>query len=32
MATSLPTYNGDMTALVQPTGNPLTDALIVGSK
>jgi serralysin len=32
MATSLPTYTGDMTALVQPTGNPVTDALIVGSK
>jgi len=32
MTTSLPTYTGDMTALVQPTGNPLTDALIVGSK
>ena len=32
MATSLPTYTGDTTALIQPTGNPLTDALIVGSK
>ena len=32
MATSLPTYTGDMTALVQPTGHPVTDALIVGSK
>ncbi|MBK6788039.1 MAG: M10 family metallopeptidase [Betaproteobacteria bacterium] len=32
MATSLPTYTGDITALVHPTGNPLTDALIVGSK
>jgi len=32
MATSLPTYTGDGTALVQPTGNPVTDALIVGSK
>ncbi len=32
MATSLPTYTGDTTALVQPTGNAVTDALIVGSK
>jgi len=32
MATSLPTYTGDMTALVRPTGHPVTDALIVGSK
>lgn len=32
MATSLPTYTGGSTALVQPTGNPVTDSIIVGSK
>jgi len=32
MTTSLPTYTGDMTALVPLTGNALTDALLVGSK
>lgn len=32
MATSLPTYTGDMTSLVSPTGNPVVDAVIGGSK
>ena len=32
MATSLPTYTGDITSLVPTTGNPLVDALIGGSK
>ena len=32
MATSLPTYTGDVTSLVQPTGSTLIDALIGGSK
>lgn len=32
MATTLPTYTGDATSLVQPTGNALTDALVGGSK
>ena len=32
MATSLPTYTGGSSALVLPTGNPVTDAIIVGSK
>lgn len=32
MATSLPTYTGDVTSLVQRTGTTLIDALIGGSK
>ena len=32
MATSLPTYTGDQSSLVPPTGIALADALIVGSK
>lgn len=32
MATSLPTYTGATTALLTPTGNPVVDAIIVGSK
>ena len=32
MPTSLPTYTGDVTALVQPTNNAVTNALIGGSK
>ena len=32
MATSLPTYTGDTTALVQPTGDAVVDSIIVASK
>ncbi len=32
MATSLPTYTGEFSALVQPTGNAVVDSIIVASK